>query len=356
MRRRPFGSGRLRAIVLLAVVLDLPLLGWVVRRLTPEPVVERLVVHGVEIEVLRRPGRKPRPAWMFVNGADPTRRRAPVVDRLVRGLARAGYVVAVPEIPGLAECTITRRSLAATVAAARAVSALPQVSGGRVALVGASTGGGLALRAAAAPELAGRISVVATVAPFADLRKLVCLTTTSCYGDGESWARHAVTELHRSVVARSLVAALEDERDRALLTAALEDIERDRQDPLDELPGHAGAVGEGAAALLELLGNRDPERFDALYGRLPESVRAFVHDLSPVGASDDVKAPVELVVAPTDVYFPHGEALSLARALPHVHLTVTATLDHTVPTPSLTKVRDFLAFDAFVMRGLSAAA
>ena len=350
-------TARLRALVLLALVLDVPVLGRLVRRLTPEPVVEHLDVDGVAVALLRPPGDRPRPAWLFVNGADPTRRRAPVVDRLTRGLARAGYVVAVPELPGLREATITRDTLDALVAVARAVSASPHVRDGRVALVGASTGGGLALRAAAAPELDGRISVVATVAPFGDLRKLVCLTTTGCYADGETWTRHAVTDLHRAIVARSLVAAPRGRaRPRAPDRGAGRGRARSGLDPLEELPRRAGDVATGARALLELLANRDPERFDALYAGLPASVQSFLDDLSPLHAPEEVRARVELVVGPSDVYFPHGEALSLARALPHAHLTVTATLDHTVPAPSLAKLKDLLAFDAFVVRGLRAAA
>jgi hypothetical protein len=55
------------------------------------------------------------------------------------------------------------------------------------------------------------------------------------------------------------------------------------------------------------------------------------------------------------VYFPLAEAVALADALPNVRLTVTRTLDHTRPTASLTRLRDFAAFGRFVVRGLAAA-
>ena len=346
---------RIRALVLLALVLDRPLLGRVVRRATPEPVTETLDAHGVPLEVVRPGGDGPWSAWLFVNGAHPLRRREPVVTALSRGLARAGYLVAVPDVPGLGEGTITARTFSATCAVVHAVTDRADVRGSRVALIGASTGAGLALLAAAKPELAGRVSVVAAIAPFADLRKLICLTTTGSYEEDGAFASYEVTDLHRTVVARSLVAALANTDERERLLSQLGRIEEEEANPLDELPRRAGAVTAEARAALELLSNREPERFDELYKALPPAVHAFVDELSPLRVGSDVRAAVEIVVPPSDVYFPLGEARALAAALPNARLTVTRTLDHTRPQVSLAALGDFLAFDRFVMRGLRAA-
>ena len=346
---------RVRALVLLAVVLDRPLFGRLVRVVTRDPVVERMDVDGVEVEVVRPGGDGPWPAWLFVNGAHPLRRREPVVTALSRGLARAGYLAVVPDIPGLGEGTVTERTFAATCRIAREAADRPDVAGSRVALIGASTGAGLAIVAAASSELANRISVVAAVAPFADLRKLICLATTASYEENGAALHFDVTDLHRHVVARSLVAALRDEPERDRLLAELTRLEGTEADPLDELPARAGPTSAGARAVLDLLANRDPGRFDELYAALPTPVRAFVDDLSPLRLGRRVRAPVEIVVPPSDVYFPAGEARSLAATLPNARLTVTRTLDHTRPRASLSTLRDFVAFERFVIRGLSAA-
>jgi acetyl esterase/lipase len=346
---------RIRALVLLALVLDRPVLGRLVRRATPEPVTEAAEVDGVPLELVRPSGDGPWPAWLFVNGAHPLRRREPVVTALSRGLARAGYLVAVPDIPGLGEGTITPRTFTATCAVVRAVVERPDVRGSRVALIGASTGAGLALLAAARPEIAERVSVVAAVAPFADLRKLICLTTTEAYEEDGAFAPHEVTDLHRTVVARSLVAALSDVGERERLLSELARIEEEAANPLDELPRRVEGVTAETRTALELLSNRDAERFGELYAALPESVHAFVDELSPLRVGHDVRAPVEIVVPPSDVYFPLGEARALAAALPNARLTVTRTLDHTRPQVSLAALGDFVAFDRFVLRGLRAA-
>ncbi|MGH3131717.1 MAG: hypothetical protein ACRDNX_12950, partial [Gaiellaceae bacterium] len=266
------------------------------------------------------------------------------------------FVVVVPDIPGLGDGTITSRTLAATAAVARAACERPDVRGGRVALIGASTGAGLALLAAGDADLARRVSVVAAVAPFADLRKLICLATTCCYQEDGVFARYTITDLHRHVVARSLVAALPPGPDRDRLLSELDRIDREELNPLEELPSRAADVDEEARAVVALLANRDPERYDGLFDALPPAVLAFVEELSPLRVRDGLSARVEVIVPPSDLYFPLAEATALARSLPNVRLTVTRTLDHTRPSLSLSHLRDFAAFDGFVVRGLAAAA
>jgi acetyl esterase/lipase len=343
-----------RALLLLALVLDVPVAGRLATRLTPEPQVTNLDVDGVPVEVLRPPDEEPRPAWIFVNGAHPERRREPVVWRLANGLARAGFVVFVPDIPGLGEGTVTARTLEATHAVTKAACGRPDVQGGRVALVGASTGAGLSLIAAGQPELAERISVVAAVAPFADLRKLVCLTTTNHYEESGRFVRYEITDLHRQVVARSMVAAISAPNDRQRLLGDLDELERQGLNPLDELPPRGSGVGEEAQAVLAVLANRDPERFGELFDALPPAVHAFVNELSPLQCHAGVRAPIEIVVPPSDIYFPPGEAAALVAALPTARLTVTRVLDHTRPRVTVAHAGSLARFVGFVVRGLRA--
>jgi acetyl esterase/lipase len=346
---------RLRALILIAIVLDLRRLGRVVRRLTSEPRTETTVVDGVPLEIVR-PGRDgPWPAWVFINGAHPERRREPVVTRLSHGLARAGYIVFVPDVPGLGEGTITSRTLDAACAVTRAATEHPDVHRGRVALIGASTGAGLALITAANKAVADRISVVAAVAPFADLERMICLATTRAYAENGRFTPYDVTPLHRRVVARSLVATISDEGDRDRLLSAIAASERDDDaDPLATLPDELSSPE--ARAVLGLLRNGDPQKFADAFQSLDPAALESLARLSPLSACPGVKASVELVVPPADMYFPLGEARALADALPRAHLTVTATLDHTRPQASVAHLRSLLRFDRFVVRGLRTAA
>ena len=104
-----------------------------------------------------------------------------------------------------------------------------------------------------------------------------------------------------------------------------------------------------------MLRNDDPERFADLFRALPGDLQTLLASLSPLSTAPGVRAPVEIVVPPADVYFPLGEARALAAALPRAHLTVTGTLDHTRPDLSLGQLRDLVSFGHFVVRGLAAA-
>ena len=347
-------GARARAAALIPIVMDLPGLAGAARALTADPSVEQLEIDGVPATVTRPAGQGPFPAWVFVTGAHPLRRREPVVQRLAEGLARSGYITLIPDLPGLGDGQLTRRTLDAAVAVIEATVARPDVRG-RTALVGASAGASIALLAGARPELADRISVVAAIAPFADLRKILCLATTRRYEHQGELADYEVPTLLRRAVGRSLVAALSESPEREALLSRLGTIEDEDHDPFDALR-HEERTAGATAPLIELFANREPARFDELYGALPAEVLSVIKELSPLATAGQVRAPVELAVPPEDPYFPSGEARALADSLPNVRLTVTATLDHTRPMASLRRLGGLRKFEAFVVRGLAAAA
>ena len=348
-------GARTRGAALIPIVMDLPGLAGAARRLTPGPRVEQIDVEGVPVSVTSPAGKGPFAAWVFVTGAHPLRRKEPVVQRLAEGLARSRYVALVPDLPGLGEGQLTCDTLDAAVAVIEAALRRPDVRG-RVALVGASAGASIALLAGARESICDRISVVVSIAPFADLRKILCLATTCRYGDDTVLAENTVPTLLRRAVGRSVAAALSPSADRERLLAALGAIEDDEHDPFASLDADHAAPDAVTTPLIRLLANRDSARFDDLYAALPPAVRSAVEQLSPLAVAARVRAPVELAVPPEDPYFPFGEAQALAESLPNVRLTVTATLDHTRPMASLRRLGGLRSFEAFVVRGLAAAA
>lgn len=325
------------------------------RGLTSEPRPEALAFNDVPVELIRPGGRGPWPTWVFVNGAHPLRRREPVVTRLADGLARAGYLVVVPDLPGLGEGEITQSTLDATVAVALAAAGLKDVRDGQVALCGASAGASLALLAAQDRLLADRISVVAAITPWADLQKILFLATTRHYREEERLVPYPVTTLLRRVMARSIVAALSPGEDRDALLAKLRTVSEDVDPSLVLEASDALQLRPGTRAAIDMLLNKDPERFEELHAALPASVRSLLRNLSPLARASALRAQVELVRPPIDQYFPLNEARDLAAALPHARLTVTRTLDHTRPSLTLDLLDDFVRFNGFVVRGLSAA-
>jgi len=248
------------------------------------PSCERTRMAGVEALVARPQGGSG-PAIVFANAATPHGIEQPAVGHLLRGLSRAGFVAVAPELPHVREGEVTPATVDALVEVARC-------AGPRVALIGASTGAGLAILAAGDPRLANCVTAVMAIAPCASLEQVLRLATTGFYGDHP----YSAAPLVAVATKRSLTASAPD-------------------DP----------------AVPALVANRDPGRFDSLYGALEPRTRALVDELSPLARMPHVIAPVEIVSAPNDSFFPVGEALALAGSGCDVRLTVTRALDHVRP-------------------------
>jgi dienelactone hydrolase len=332
-------DAQLRAAVVLSGVVDSAAVAAAVRIVTAEPQLADEPVAGIPALVVR-PGRGTTwPALVLLNGVTAEGRRHPRVRRLALALARAGFLVCVPDPSGLARGPIGAQVLRDTTAVVDAVSARTDVRGARVGLVGISFGATLALLVAEEPSFAHRITVVAGIGPHVDFVSALRLAAT---GDAPP--------LLALVSARSLLVALPRSAERDELIARLDEVGDDDPEPLRSLTGSTSAVAE-------LLLNRDPGRFESLYAALPEEARAELERLSPLAGADRLRAPVELAVPPADKYVPLAETRAFVRAATgtRVRLTVTAALDHAVPRLSVRELGDLVRFDAWVVRALRAA-
>jgi pimeloyl-ACP methyl ester carboxylesterase len=343
--KRSWPAVQVQAVAVLATTEKTPVLAWAVRAVTAEPRVEETVVGRAPSTVVR-PGRGdgPWPAIVFVNGATRLGRHHPKVQRLARGLARAGFLVVVPDLPGLRLGEITLATTAATIDVAKATSERRVVRDGRVGLYGVSVGASLALLAAESSALAGRVTVVGGEAPWVSMRRVIRLATTGYY-DGERYETDPYASL---AIARSLAAGLPRSHEGDRLLTRLETVDDDDPRPLAAL--HGRSYRGGAGRLVALLENRTTRRFGRLYARLPGRLRKAVAALSPIQRAERLELPVELASAPHDRYFPPAEARALARVSPDVRVTVTSTLDHAVPNPSIADLADLFRFDGFVLR------
>jgi pimeloyl-ACP methyl ester carboxylesterase len=334
----------------LAHTLDLPATG----RSSPVPGVEDEALGSWPALVVRPTTPPPWPAIMFVNGATPEGRAHAVVRRLAASLARSGHVVFVPDLPGIANGELSPRTLGAAVECATCAADAAETRDGRIALVGVSIGGTVALLVTAAPELAGRVSIVAAIAPFSDLEKVMMLATTGTYPDEHGLEPYPVPTSLAVGLARSLVASLVPTPDARALRSALERIDPHSPDPLRPLrESPCRSLGPAAASTQALLLNRDPSRFADLYAALPADVRRVVEMLSPLRSATKLTATVEIATAPRDAYFPLAESLALQRAAPHVRITVTSALAHA--RPRMRNVVAFARLEGFFARSLSSA-
>jgi hypothetical protein len=144
--------------------------------------------------------------------------------------------------------------------------------------------------------------------------------------------------------------------DKDALLAHLRAVPDEARDPLAGLRAWPReGLGADALPLVELLSNRDPDRFDPLYSALPAPIRAGIERLSPIRRAERIRARVLLVSAPTDKYFPLEESRALLERVPDGRLTVTSTLEHAVPSPTPSGIADLFRFYGYLVRALDAA-
>ncbi len=298
----------------------------------------------------RRPGRLP--AFVFVNGVTARGRHHPDVQRLASTLARAGHGVLVPEPTGLAQGAITVATARSLIAAVDAFARTPEAPGGRVRLLGVSLGTTLALLAAQDPRLRDRVELVAGISPFTDATNVIRLATTEHHLAGGELLPYAVPDFLRLVAARTLVAWLDDGPDRDLLAAALAAVGDDDPEPLAAVRAlPLSDLSDDTRRMVDVLLNTDPARFEALFARVPASVRMSAEALSPIRAASRLHAPVLLVSEPRDKYFPIEESQALVRLAPDARLIVTSALSHADLRPA--RIADLLRIDALAVRILA---
>jgi len=342
-----------RAVIVLSSVLETPVLTPAIEALTREPVVEDTVFAGQPALVMKPEGEGPWPAILFVNGMIAEGREYPEVQNLARGLARAGYLVVVPDLPGLTTDEITGETVSSAARLTRAVADRPDARDGKTALIGVSTGATLSLLAAEDPEVATRVSVVAGVAPYTDIRTVLDIATTGHYQENGEYLPYDADPFLSYVIARSMLAALPPGEDRDTLRAEIDEVDRLDPVPLVGLRDRpTGNLSAQARGVVELLANEDPERFDELYETLSPEIRVKMETLSPLAGEERITAPVELASGSMDKYFPVSESFALDRIADDHQVTVSDAIDHSEVSFSLRDVPAFARLDGFVVRSL----
>ncbi len=218
-------------------------------------------------------------------------------------------------------------------------------------LVGVSTGATLALLAAEKEDVARHVSVVAGVAPYADVKTLLRIATTGHYQENGRLLSYEADPYVTGAITQSLVSTLPPSEDRETLIEELEEVDRLRPKFLTVLTDLRGMEME-ARSVAELLANKDPRRFDELYAGLSDGVRAKLEEPSPLAGDERVNVPVELISGPHDKYFPLSETYAIGCIAPQAQVTVSGALDHVEPVPSFRDLPAFLRVNGFVVRSL----
>src|SRR3990172_3108023 len=150
--------------------------------LTPNPARAPLADRPVPIDLYRPLTLGTPPALVLVHGLAPMGKDDPRLAQAARLLARAGFRVAVPTIPGLTRLRLRPEDAEPVVAAIRSLAG--ERGSGRVRVLGVSVGAGPALLAAADSRVSDRVGAVLSLGGYASAVELLRYFLTGAYGYG----------------------------------------------------------------------------------------------------------------------------------------------------------------------------
>jgi dienelactone hydrolase len=277
------------------------------------------------------------PAVMLVNGATDKGNDDIETRRLGEALARAGYLVMLPELPFIKAGTLDREATSVLNDAFARAAARPETKGMAVGAFGFSVGGGLLLAAASRPGALSGASYIGALGAYFDLEtylaSLVSLTQRR-NGTLEPWDADAEVRVRLPVAAAE---ALADRDDRELITAAL----RSAGGRLSGEPP-SGLKSE-SAALWRVLSATEYDTALERIRQLPASLHELLDTLSPRTSWASLRAPVFWLHDAGDRFEPVSEA-ETAAANPHAGPTRfqrTALLSHAAALGAGAKEKGF---------------
>jgi len=224
---------------------------------------------------------------VLLHGLTPAGRREPRLARFAQTLARAGFTVLVPELPGMKSLAVGTEDVRDIGAALRhALDGRPDPCHA-VGELAVSFAVGPALIAALEPGIRDGLAFVVAVGGYHDLGAAITYATTGF----DPLAGHRGTPPAaegRWWLLQSQTARLSHPEDRALLIALARRRLADPDAAVGDLTDRLGPEGR---ALHALAANRDPQRVPGLIAALPEAVRRQLEaldlarrDLSPLRA------------------------------------------------------------------------
>lgn len=261
---------------------------------------------------------------ILVPGAAIAGKDDPRLVGLAHALARDGWRVLVPDIPGARALTVSAADARDIADAVRHATA----AGNRTAVAAVSYAAVPALLAALEPDIAERVGVIAAIGPPFDAVRVVTFFTTGFWraAPDRPWQRLEPNAYGKWVFVLSNTDRLDDSGDRALLAAM---VRRKLADPSAAIADLSLRLGPQGRSVMALLDNRDPEQVPVLLSALPPGLGAEIVRLDLARRDlSGLRADVLVIHGADDRIVPVGEGVALAGAVPHSSLHVLDNLAH----------------------------
>jgi len=279
------------------------------KRLIRAPIEATSTLRGIEVD-LYTPADEPRASLVLVPGAAVLGREEPRLRDLARSLARAGFRVIVPELPGPRRLSLSRADAEILAEVLRGADRSQSPLG----IAAVSYGVGPAVIAALEPDLAGKVDFIVGIGGYHNTDSAIQFMVTGTFRRANDPLLHRLppNTYSRWVFLHANAGRLDDERDRDLLRTLadrrLDDANASSADVRDLLSPQGLAV-------LDLLEATNPAQVPTLIAALPEAIRRDIdslnlalYDLKPLAAR------LILVHGRDDPIIPFSESEALAAA------------------------------------------
>lgn len=248
---------------------------------------------------------------LLVHGVNSTGKENERLVLLAKDLARAGFLVLVPEFKGMKSLRIrisdAEDILQSFLYLIRLEHARPR--GGMMSI---NYGAGPLLLAAADPRIRDKVGVVATFGGYYDIRTALLFAMTGSFEYVGHRGYLRPDEALRWMFAYRNVDLVPSTTDQDKLRKIIEKRNRYEMGSADAL---AKSLGSDGRALYEFLINSDAERFAPLYEGLPFPVREYFYQLSTARAIPSITASFIIVHGTDDAAVPYTESMRLADAV-----------------------------------------
>jgi pimeloyl-ACP methyl ester carboxylesterase len=264
---------------------------------------------------LYRPRESPLAGIVLVPGVAARGKDDPRLVAFATTLARARFLVLVPDIPNL-RALRARAEDAQGVADAfsHLLSRSEFPTRGRAGIGAFSYAVGPAVLAALDPGIRERMDFVLGVGGYYDLHQVVTFFTTGYFQKEGQWHYLEPNRYGKWMFVFGNAEHLTDPVDQEAFRRIAE---RKLENPgagIDDLTGHLTPEGE---SLLDLLENRDPERTPVLIAGLPAGIRAELDALNLANKDlSRLRARLILLHGTDDRIIPYTESQALAAAMP----------------------------------------
>ena len=262
---------------------------------------------------------------VLVPGASPGGKDEPLLIAFAKILAASGYIVLVPDLPGLRDQQVSPSHADDIADAANYLSG--RLGNKKVAVAAISYAVGPAVIATTLPEGARSIAFILGIGGYYDATAATIYITTGNIRDADGvWQVRTPNAYGKWVFVWSNLGRIASPADRALLDTLVRRKFDDPNAPVDDLVVSLGPEGQ---AVWALLANTDPARVPELIGTLPQRIRDALAGLDLAQRDlSGVQAELLLVHGADDPILPPEGSIALAAAVPHSRLYLIDALTH----------------------------